>query len=215
MDQMLSIITNFGCHYTCPYCIVKNCGIKVPKTTPGSLLELPKIIKELCPSGISVSGGGDPLHGYDDNAYIQLYYDHLMRICEERGLPFEMHTSYIKSGFPYERCHRVVYHIRSLTDLFNIHRRDGEIVRVVYVVTKEFMPGLIDLIADFVEASTDIDELSFRQMVDENYQATTYCQEHLRAGHKKRWWYIEQDDYNTYFAEGKIYHKYSDIGKEK
>lgn len=23
-DKYISIITNFGCHYTCPYCIVKN-----------------------------------------------------------------------------------------------------------------------------------------------------------------------------------------------
>ena len=23
MDKYLSIITNFGCHYKCPYCIVK------------------------------------------------------------------------------------------------------------------------------------------------------------------------------------------------
>ena len=23
-DKYLSVITNFGCHYSCPYCIVKN-----------------------------------------------------------------------------------------------------------------------------------------------------------------------------------------------
>ena len=29
MDKYLSIITNFGCHYNCPYCIVKNNNLKI------------------------------------------------------------------------------------------------------------------------------------------------------------------------------------------
>ena len=33
MDKYLSIITNFGCHYNCPYCIVKNNNLHIPKTT--------------------------------------------------------------------------------------------------------------------------------------------------------------------------------------
>ncbi len=32
-DKYISIITNFGCHYTCPYCIVKNNNLDIPKTT--------------------------------------------------------------------------------------------------------------------------------------------------------------------------------------
>jgi hypothetical protein len=73
---------------------------------------------------------------------------------------------------------------------------------------------MIDDIAVIVKHHPDIDELSFRQMVDENYNATTYCQDYLREGHKKRWWYIEQGDYNTYYVNGKLYNKFSDIGKE-
>ena len=37
MDKYLSIITNFGCHYSCPYCIVKENNLKIPKTTIGGL----------------------------------------------------------------------------------------------------------------------------------------------------------------------------------
>ena len=33
-EKYLSIITNFGCHYTCPYCIVKHNNIDVPVTQP-------------------------------------------------------------------------------------------------------------------------------------------------------------------------------------
>lgn len=32
-DKALSIITNFGCHFQCPECIVRNNHIDVPKTT--------------------------------------------------------------------------------------------------------------------------------------------------------------------------------------
>ena len=32
-DKYLSVITNFGCHYSCQYCIVKNNHLNIPKTT--------------------------------------------------------------------------------------------------------------------------------------------------------------------------------------
>lgn len=31
--KYMSIITNFGCHYKCPYCIVKENNLHIPKTT--------------------------------------------------------------------------------------------------------------------------------------------------------------------------------------
>ena len=45
MDKYLSIITNFGCHGRCPYCIVRENGIKVPKSTIGGLDKLEDAIK--------------------------------------------------------------------------------------------------------------------------------------------------------------------------
>ena len=40
MDKYLSVITNFGCHGRCPYCIVRENGIKVPKSTVDGLDKL-------------------------------------------------------------------------------------------------------------------------------------------------------------------------------
>lgn len=138
MEKYLSIITNFGCHGKCPYCIVRENGIKVPKTTLG-------------------------------------------------GLTFEQ--------------------------LKHIHKTGNEIVRVVYVVTKDFTLEQIMNIAMFVADSNEIDELSFRQLVDKGYKVTDYWQDVLKFGHKKLWWYIEQCDYNLYYAENKIYTKFSEIGE--
>lgn len=210
MDKYISIITNFGCHFTCPYCIVKNNNIDVPETTIESLEMLKDAVKAENATIISVSGGGDPLFNYLENAE---YYHRLFELCHEMNIPLEMHTSYINSPFPYMRCHRVVYHCRNVSDLSKIRRYGNEIVRVVFVVTSWFGPTLIDDIADFVKQSSDIDELSFRQMVGKDYRVTRYCEEYLKYWHKKRWWYIEQGDYNTYFVNGKIYYKFSDISK--
>lgn len=47
MDKYLSIITNFGCHYQCPECVVKNNGLKMSKTNKWSSVEgLASVLKD-------------------------------------------------------------------------------------------------------------------------------------------------------------------------
>lgn len=214
--KYLSIITNFGCHFNCPYCIVKNNGIDVPKTTMESLLYLEDAVKETGANIISLSGGGDPLHNYSNN---KNYYDLLFRMSDEMQIPLELHTSYTRyPGVNYDKFERVVYHLHSIEQLDRT-RPDAytvirHIVRVVYVVTEDFTPEKIMNIVAEVKKRPWISELSFRQMVDNHYQATNYCQEFLRKGHKKWWYYIEQCDYNDYFVNGKIFKKFSEINSE-
>lgn len=210
MDKYLSIITNFGCHFGCPYCIVKNNHIDVPKTTIDSLDLLEEAIKFVGANIVSVSGGGDPLHNYRLH---RAYYHKLFGICRKLDIPLEMHTSYIGgNNFPYHLCKRVVYHLHDYEQLQFVKRRGDEIIRVVFVVTENFTNKLIDRIAEYVQTSDEIDELSFRQMVDKEYRVTDYCREYLESGHQKLWWYILQNDYNTYFVNGVLYYKFSDIG---
>ena len=48
-DKYLSVITNFGCHYSCAYCIVKNNHLNIPKTTIHGLNNLfSEIVKNRC-----------------------------------------------------------------------------------------------------------------------------------------------------------------------
>ena len=209
-DKYLSIITNFGCHYTCPYCIVKNNNMDIPRTTIKGLKLLKAAAEFEKATMISVSGGGDPLHNYNEH---KKYYKRLFKLCKEMDIPLEMHTSYIHSEFPYEKCYRVVYHCHSLEQLKNIERHGDEIVRVVFVVSEDFTNEMIDDIHNTVRASRDIDELSFRQMVDKGGRVTNYCQEYLREHHKRKWWYIEQCDYNPYYVNGTIFYKFSEISE--
>ena len=67
-------------------------------------------------------------------------------------------------------------------------------------------------IANYVESNNQIDELSFRQLVDDKYETKFYLHNYLKLGHKKLWWYIMQNDYNLYYAENKLYTEYRNIG---
>lgn len=223
MDKYLSIITNFGCHYKCPYCIVKQNNLQIPKTTLEGLRELDKAYKECGCNIISISGGGDPLHNYDKHFdwYRELFkwsreYHSKHNLCYSNPVPIEMHTSYMtnETSFPFYDCYRVVYHANTIEDLNKIHRTGKEIVRVVYVITKDFTLENIMDITNYVQNSEQIDELSFRQFVDDKYEAKFYLHDYLKLGHKKLWWYIEQNDYNLYYVENEIYTEYRKIGEK-
>lgn len=217
MDKYLSVITNFGCHYTCPYCIVKNNHLNIPKTTVDGLKELPKAYAENGCNWISVSGGGDPLWKFKE--HFIWWWKFWTKL--PTGAKTELHTSIfphldgsVVDALRYGGFDRVVYHAHTIDDLKKVKRfGEDQIVRVVYVVDQNFTEEMISEIADICQESEEIDELSFRQMVDDHYQATDYCQDFLRQGHKKRWWYIEQCDYNIYYCENKVYDEYRKIGE--
>ena len=216
-NKYLSILTNFGCHYSCPYCVVKNCGIDIPKTTVEGLQGLRRAVEENECNWISISGGGDPFYKMEEHLD---WWNALLDITDEmEDIRLELHTSYLPDtwedeGNPVTPFDRVVYHCREITDLFRIKRYGNQIVRVVYVVTETATQEKIDAIAAIVKYHPEIDELSFRQMVDGDYNTTHYCEEYLRAGHKDKWWYIEQNDYNLYYAENQVKTRYEDYRAE-
>lgn len=209
MNKYMSIITNFGCHWKCPYCIVRENKIGVPKTNITGLDNLIKEIKASECNIVSLSGGGDPVHDFDKNTE---YYNKLFKLLEENNLPLELHTSYVKSNFPMDKCCRVVYHLRDIDQLYDIKRIGNEKVRAVFVITSRFTVGDLINITRAVECLDDIDELSFRQMVNDKYETMEHNHETLVWGHNKGLWhYIEQNDYNLYYVNGIVYNKFSDI----
>ena len=210
MDKYMSVITNFGCHYSCPYCIVKNNNLQIPRSTVEGLDRLEKEIKKNQCNWVSLSGGGDPLWNLDNNVK---WYRKFFDIVNKAHVKVELHTSLSNiSNAPYTCFERVVYHLHSFEQLKFVKRKNDGIVRVVFVVTEDFTEDLINKIAVYCHNSDDIDELSFRQMVDNHYQETDYCKEYLKNGHQKLWWYIKQNDYNLYYCENKVYTEYKKIG---
>ena len=217
-DKYLSIITNFGCHYSCPECVVRNNKLKMTPTEEySSYMQLEHVLKNECNdcNWVSVSGGGDPLYHWWEH---QAWWTGFFAVCKELGRKIELHTSYYDFDhddgilmFPFEQFDRVVYHLHCAEELYKIHRRGKEIVRVVFVVDDSMDEYEVSKISAIVQESDDIDELTFRQYVDENYKETYHLHNLLLAGHKKAWWYVTQRDYNTYYHNGKLFTKYTDI----
>ena len=217
-DKYLSIITNFGCYYSCPECIVRNNKLKMTPTEEySSYMQLEHVLKNECNdcNWVSVSGGGDPLYHWWEH---QAWWTGFFSVCKELGRKIELHTSYYDFDhddgilmFPFERFDRVVYHLHCAEELYRIHRRGKEIVRAVFVVDDSMDEYEVSKISVIVQESDDIDELTFRQYVDENYKETYHLHDLLLAGHKKAWWYVTQCDYNTYYHNGKLFTKYTDI----
>lgn len=220
MDKYLSVITNFGCHGQCPYCITKGADLDIPKSTVEGLYGLSKAIKDAGVNWVSVSGGGDPMYGYRHHLdWWEEFHHQLAEACQNGGKHFtqnihlELHTSYVDLTLN-QAMHfsRIVHHLRQPGDICRILRLfPGQKIRVVFVVTEDFTPEKIKHIVSEVKKNASIDELSFRQMVDGNFQPTHYCEDYLKAGHKKDWWYIEQNDYNLYYCEGKVTTKFEDF----
>lgn len=54
--KYMSVITNFGCHYKCPYCIVKENNLHIPRTSLSGLDNLEEALKENNCDIVSISG---------------------------------------------------------------------------------------------------------------------------------------------------------------
>lgn len=207
-----SIITNYGCHWLCPYCVVKNNGIGIPETdeTADS-----RTVERLAASGmmgsLSISGGGDPLFRAD-TARLD-WYRSLARTVHDAGGRFSLHTSYKRSILNREPVDfdRISYHCLKREQLGMIRRVNDEIVRAVFVVQDFMDEDYIRGIVEDVKGSGLITELSFRQRIDPGYRINHHLHGFLKAGHGTDWWYIEQDDYNKYIVNGMISDKYEDF----
>lgn len=195
--KYLSIITNFeGAH------------IGVPSTTISSLDKLKAAVEFEKVEAISVTGG-DPLFEYEKH---QKYFRRLLKACKEMDIPLELHTATIDSEFPYEKCMRVVYHLRDFDQLKSIVRHGNERIRVVFTVDKSWTLDRIDKIFNFYDDSYVVDELYFRRASDRGHCVGRCCEEYLRSGDGDKWTYVEHFKENPpYFINGTIFYQFADI----
>jgi len=211
-SHILSFITNFGCHFSCSYCVTKKSGIKIPKTTVKDLCRLEDKILKSDNGLISISGGGDPLFEYENN---KSFYDELFSILKRTSCCLEMHTCYLNSSFPYENCYRIVYHMTGLNkigEIQKVKRHKTEKIRIVFVVEPCYSENDIMTIYGAYLKNDNIDQLSFRQIVYSDFSLDTTLQTFLEIGHSdKKWFYIKQNDYNTYIVGNKNYSKFKEI----
>lgn len=216
--RILSILTNFGCHWGCRYCVYRENGIKI-KTTDFITFgwrELEEQLKLHKGELVSISGGGDPLYDYNKDTHrSKEFYNKLFFLLNKYNCKLELHTSFLIEEFPYDKCERVVFHLTMPTQIGLVNNRLFELpklVRVVYVVQDYYNKALINQIVKSVKDSNNaVNELSFRQMIGNNGETNYYCHDYLKEGHKKDWYYIEQADYNEYFVQDHIEKEYLNI----
>ena len=89
MNGHYSVITNFGCHWTCPYCIVRETGLNVPVTDMQATLRTISRESERHPMRfLSFSGGGDPLFPMrvlDYRTPAEAFADELLELQDQQG----------------------------------------------------------------------------------------------------------------------------------
>ena len=231
LNTNYSVITNFGCHYKCPYCITKQTGMHLPET---DALAVSKTLRCLLEDDriefLSFSGGGDPMHGITTDKTRAAWYAMTQEICYWHNVETEMHTSAetlrqymhdddvirLLRGFD-----RIVYHCRTVDDLDRVNNafpyhesiyRCGTVIRVVFVVTRETTINAVEEIAKAFRGCLGVDELTFRQMVDGNFVPDDTLRDYLLDGHREgRWHYTEQGDYNRYIVNDRVYDRFEDI----
>lgn len=217
-NKMLSILTNFGCHWGCRYCVYRGNGINIKTTDFRTFgwIELEEELKNHKGELVSISGGGDPLYDYDKNIHrSKEFYNKLFFLLNKYNCTLELHTSILIESFPYDKCERVVFHLTMPTQIALINNRLfklPKLVRAVYVVQDYYTKSLISQIVKCAKDDKNaINELSFRQMIGNDGEKQYYCHEFLKEGHMKDWYYIEQCDYNEYFVDNHIEKEYLNI----
>lgn len=95
INKGFTIITDFGCHLHCPYCISKHHPILAGAKTDISKIDwqhLEHCVAESSSPRVNLSGGGDPFYRYQD--HISFYY-RVAEITHRYGKLLDIHTRII------------------------------------------------------------------------------------------------------------------------
>ena len=109
----ISIITNFGCHFNCWYCVWKNHKLKKHNNFDYNKLE-DFLITHKNKGKVSISGGGDPLYNYFENIKFWIW---LIDICKKHNIKIDIHTrtKLTKQNFWRKHIHRCVFSLDQIT----------------------------------------------------------------------------------------------------
>lgn len=147
----ISIITNFGCGYDCPYCIWKGHPLehRHDETDWEKLESFLRKGREMGFDHVSVSGGGDPLYRFGKHAS---WWLELHRICREAHLYIDVHTHMrpmpddLSWGFLHTYIRRLVMSSDTISDVWPYANSDDcptPYRRIVHVVTENDNMGVL------------------------------------------------------------------------
>lgn len=169
---------------------------------------------------LSFSGGGDPLFNICNDDVRKYWYDSIMLKCSHGYIDTELHTSYTPSSFDswtedfVSVFDTVSFHLNTLDQIDDVNAGkylDFQTTRIVFVVTSDFTEDTIDTIYSKFVHSRNVNQLSFRQLINPDYSIDHTLGSYLKKYHKDRWYYIQQGDYNKYIVNDRIYDKFEDL----
>lgn len=217
----LSIITNFGCHYSCGFCISSSQNSKNDyKFKLKDARDIRNLLKSGNYSRLSISGGGDPL--FIHNVDISLLYKFIIKNSKKYNIRLSFHTNFKEPHFNirnllnrYSTNFVISIHKEDWSRKFHKWSEDGyysKNLRFAYVIgyneddlkivkemllrlPKDAKLTLKQLDGSILEDIKDIQEI--KKIIQDNSKCMI----------------LESGDYNTYYnlRDNKIYNKFKDI----
>ena len=223
-NNNLSIITNFGCIYSCSFCISSS---QNTKNDYKFKLKDARDIRNLLKSGIytrlSISGGGEPL--YIHNKDIELLYKFIIKNSIKYNIHLSFHTNFKKpsvklamlsSGNYYKQNYVISIHKEDYLHKFHYwseaNWNSGFNLRFTYVIG--YNDNDLELITDMLEKIPQYAKLTLKQLdgtVLENIKDINEIRKLIK--NNKNCIVLESGDYNTYYnlKDNTIYDKFKNI----
>ena len=217
----LSIITNFGCPYSCGFCISSSQNSKNNyKFKLKDARDIMNLLKSGVYSRLSISGGGDPL--YIHNRDISLLYKFIIKNAKKYNIHLSFHTNFPE---PYYKIKNILN--KYLTNfVISVHRDDwsrkfnkwsgdgycSENLRFAYVIG--YNTDDLKIVKEMLKYLPKDAKLTLKQLdgsVLEDIKDIQEIKELIQDNPKCI--ILESGDYNTYYnlRGNKIYSKFKDI----
>lgn len=228
MKDTLSVITNFGCDINCSYCIWKKHSL-YKNNDKFDFNNFENIIKYGEYKKVTISGGGDPLHGYHND-----FYEQLFEITDKYNINVELHSNFWKIhdwlidnknySFILNKFSKIVIHISD---------KDGDEAGIILgiILSQKIISTLLlkninqkfrltfvindindfKFLSKFALDATEQIQISFRETVLSNKKDDEELVDEIKklCEQNKNIMYIKQDDYATYLMpNNKLYEKY-------
>lgn len=217
----LSIITNFGCPYSCEFCISSSQNSKHNyKFKLKDARDIRNLLKSGKYSRLSISGGGEPL--FIHNKDISLLYKFIIKNSEKYNIHLSFHTNFKEPHFNIRKLLNrylinfvISIHKEDWSRKFHKWSEDGyysKNLRFTYVIgyNQDDLKNIKEML-QYLPKDAKLTLKQLDETILENIKDIQEIKELIKDNH--RCIILESGDYNTYYNlnNNEIYYKFKDI----